>query len=390
MSSNLPVRWVPPITPPSPEDRPPRRSGRHGLLIAAAAIAVSTVAAVALMSGGAGSRVAEGPTTGGGNQPYLVTGASATPEKPASTTSEKPATATSDVSATPAAPPPSAARIVEPPASPTAAAPAAGPTPHDGVRVIDLSKKPGEANPSTVARVPVRPATSPASAAPRPAAPPRAASQEATAAPPPVTPAPVPTPVAPTTTATRAAEPAPVPALRQTTDPAAATAASSEPRRRPGTADGASPTSTTGDRGDFADRLATIRRSEEGAVRRAEEPVAPRVLGAPPRWLEAPPSVADEEDTRIVTPPPMREPRRGWRRDWEEDGGPIPPAGIDDEPARPALRSFDPPGRVARDRSRDGENCHFHAYPADDMAFHRDVRCHWHDDARDPSIRYVR
>lgn len=37
-----------------------------------------------------------------------------------------------------------------------------------------------------------------------------------------------------------------------------------------------------------------------------------------------------------------------------------------------------------------GDNCHYHAFPGDGMRFHREIRCHWHEDAGDPSIRYVR
>ena len=66
----------------------------------------------------------------------------------------------------------------------------------------------------------------------------------------------------------------------------------------------------------------------------------------------------------------------------------MPPAGIPEAADRPALRSWDRPDRVAG--APHGESCHYHLYPTDDMAFHREVRCHWHEDPRDPSIRYVR
>ncbi|MER2605277.1 MAG: hypothetical protein ABTQ29_05570, partial [Siculibacillus sp.] len=36
--SNLPVLWIPPVNPPSPEDRPPRSNRLRGALLAAVAL----------------------------------------------------------------------------------------------------------------------------------------------------------------------------------------------------------------------------------------------------------------------------------------------------------------------------------------------------------------
>jgi ribonuclease E len=106
---------------------------------------------------------------------------------------------------------------------------------------------------------------------------------------------------------------------------------------------------------DFADRLATVRR-EEG------------------RRLRAAPSPIEEDDGEIVAP------RRGWS---------IFPSFEDEAPPRPVLRPFSPPPRVA-ERPVGHSNCHFHAWPTEEMEFHRDVQCHWHRNARDTSLRYVR
>ncbi|NLH79445.1 MAG: hypothetical protein GX458_01180 [Phyllobacteriaceae bacterium] len=140
----------------------------------------------------------------------------------------------------------------------------------------------------------------------------------------------------------------------------------------------------SGTSGDFADRLAAIRRSE---ARRAVE-VAPRAVEAPSRVVVDPPP-----RQRVVRPQVVEEdpnvdeevivvPRRHWSL--------IPPF-FDERPRRPALPSYDPPpSREAVDRAPRGENCHYHAWPTEDMAFHRSVKCHWHRDPNDPSIRYVR
>lgn len=61
---------------------------------------------------------------------------------------------------------------------------------------------------------------------------------------------------------------------------------------------------------------------------------------------------------------------------------------------RTVLRPYEPEPRIrtyTEPRAHyAGQNCHFHAYPVEGMPFHRDVRCHWHRDADDPSLRYVR
>ena len=396
--SNLPVLWVPPVEPPSPEDRPPPPRGRRGLLLAAVAALVVPVAAWALM-GGHGTDRAPGPGTSGGSQPYLMSTedkAAAKPATPLPSAATAPTTspaapAASTPSPTPSAPvetaatPPAASTPTPPlaataptttePTPPAAPTIARGATPEtggdgQGVRVIDMTRpnggshavaRPAVSLPDTAreptTRRPATAATTPSAPAAASPASPAPSSADGTAAAPPAST----TPAQP-----REAAPEKKTAARPTTTPKPATSGPSS--------------------SDFADRLATIRRSEEAP---------PRVLGAPPRYLDVPPSVADEEDTRIVTPSMPRDeryaPRARRDADWDDDGR-LPPAGIpgDDPPPRRALRPFDGPDRMVRAGAPRGENCHYHAYPSDDMAFHRDIRCHWHDDPNDPSIHYTR
>ena len=454
----LPVLYVPPVTPPSPDERPPRPSRRPQFVLAAALLAGVTILAWATTSGGttptpsmatvatagdAPIRLAEapivapsGPATSGGSQPYL------TGSEPVAKSEPKPAaTPTAATSVTPPAPTASApvAAAPEPAAAPTAAATADG----RPVRVIDLDRKPDTepaATPKPASVTPVAPA---APAAPtvvaEPPAPPAPATKPATAvvAPPkpsvttaqpidepPLAVAPITTPSeVRTTTEMPSAATAPVPPLAPTVavptqtpevatpaqTPAATTAAPtvgapltapqptppaiagteppagaavakklartaepkpSEPKvapRKPtaGTAEttgpkpvvpGSTASRALGQSGDFADRLATVRRDE-----------ARRLQAPSPAW----------DDEEIVESPR----RRGWS---------IIPPFFDDGPPRPVLRPFEPPPRLASERPVGHSNCHFHAWPTEDMEFHRAVECHWHRNARDPSLRYVR
>ena len=85
----------------------------------------------------------------------------------------------------------------------------------------------------------------------------------------------------------------------------------------------------------------------------------------------------DEEDVIVAAPPP-REQRWGF----------VPP--FFGGPRGEVLRPFEAPPREAMRREVRGENCHYHAWPTEDMAFHRGIRCHWHQDPGEPSLRYVR
>lgn len=410
--SNLPVLWVPPVEPPSPEDRPPPPRGRRGLLLAAVAALVVPIAAWALM-GGHGADRAPGPGTSGGSLPYLMSPEdkaaakpappSGAPVGPAATTSPAPSAAPVESAATPAAssptaPPLAAAptppAVTEPPATtPPATARAATPEPTgdgQGVRVIDMTKpnggghavaRPAVSLPDTAQQPTTRrPAPPPATTSTPPSATPAATAGSSPATPPPTSgeSAAVAPPVSPAPSTPATSREAPV-APREAA-PEKKTVA------RPPAHAPAKPAASGSSSSDFADRLATIRRAEEPP---------PRVLGAPPRNLEVPPSVADDEDTRIVTPSLPRDeryvPRRSRDADWDDDAR-LPPAGIpgDDPPPRRALRPFEGPDRMVRAGAPRGEDCHYHAYPTDDMAFHRDIRCHWHDDPNDPSIHYTR
>jgi hypothetical protein len=125
--SNLPVLWVPPVAPPDPDERPPKRRGNRGVLLAAAAIvglpvlalamqaAVSktpepaaiadvsapAAAAPAAKTAAEDTRIATGPSpeTSGGNQPYI-----AAPTPPAATAPAAPAPAATAPAASQPAP----------------------------------------------------------------------------------------------------------------------------------------------------------------------------------------------------------------------------------------------------------------------------------------------
>jgi hypothetical protein len=88
------------------------------------------------------------------------------------------------------------------------------------------------------------------------------------------------------------------------------------------------------------------------------------------------------EDEEVVVVP--------RRRTWSAWGW-VPFVGPGDP--RPPLRAYPSQpgesGRLARDQRLD-DSCHWHAWPVEGMAFHREIRCHWHEDPGDPSIRYVR
>lgn len=481
--SNLPVLWVPPVTPPDPDERPPKQRGNRGVLVAAVAIVglpllaaavhgsvwtpVETTDAVAATSSGtapaaaeveatpvalpkpAPFRVATGPSpeTSGGNQPYI-----AAPSPP--TAPKAPATPVAQPAPTSSAPTVAAPAPAAPPAPRTAVGPDGRP-----VRVIgidrpsadmaqgepprevserrtkdDASSAPTPATPAAAAAMPapVAPTSEPAPAAVAapiaPAAPrgsidtPRAAAApsvpnesdgpavvkaepEKPAVPggapeaplaekaAPVVDEPAPTkpsivvaPAAPraeTPSVVRVGPPDPGPVVRA--PPAQAVEAPAEavpatpaspppakaeamprpvplpPKRvaRPAEPAAADPAGS----GDFADRLAAIRRAES---RRAAER----------RAVEPPPPAYEDDDEEVVVVP---------RRPW----GWVPPF-FGGERHGPALRSYEPPPRIVTERAVRGENCHYHAWPTEEMAFHRTVRCHWHRDPEDPSIRYVR
>jgi hypothetical protein len=397
MSSNLPVLWVPPVTPPDPDERPPKRRGNLGVILAAAVIvglplgawAMWTRTSTAPADAAAQAKIAEtetvsppaptpaakaepAPSTSGGNLPYIA--------RPTPTTAPAP---------TPA-PTPSAAS--EPSPTPATAASAEAPAPlgPDGrpVRVIGIDKRTGDmtdpaatAPPTRVAE-PEKPAPAAPSAAVEPAAPRGSIVETAPSQPsapqPPV--AVAPQPAAPEKPAVAVQEPTapvaappvaapPVEASRPTVLAPRAETKQAEPKPKPAlpkreavrtpSRDEDIPRADGG--GDFADRLATIRREESR-----------RVIERP-RYVPQP---EDDDEEVVVVPGP----RWGWQ----------PPAIFDDRPRGPVLRSFERPSREAASRDPVGENCHYHAWPTEDMAFHRQVQCHWHRDPRDPSLRYVR
>lgn len=383
--SNLPVLWIPPIEPPSPDDRPPTPRRSRGWLLATVALLVVPLSAWALIGGGTRDQKASAPTATASSQPNVTTEGTG-PTKtdappPAAPTAATPAPlATSPAAESPAAPTsPRTTRATETPAPAPTAAEAEKPVSSavgaegQGVRVIDMNKpnggghavaRPAVSLPNTTLQPTTRRPAAVAAPQPPVTPPASAATAPSTNSPPPPIDASAPAASTrdPTTDKKTLTRPAPVATPPKTVEPGA----------------GAS---------DFADRLATIRRSEE---------TAPRVLGDPPRYLEVPPSIEDDEDTRIVTPSIPRDdrydrPNRRRDSNWDDENR-VPPAGIpeDDPPPRGALRPYDGPDRVVRSSAPRGENCHYHAYPADDMAFHRDVRCHWHEDPNDPSIHYTR
>lgn len=431
--SNLPVLWVPPVAPPDPDERPPKRRGNRGVLAAAVAIVGLPLLAIAVYGAvgvstemsepatahaapsspvaarpatvveatpvalpkAAPSRltVATGPSpeTSGGNQPYIA--APPTPTPPASPapspTVEAPkARAAVGADGRPvrvigidrpsadmaqgeparaiperrtkddAAPAPATVATPITPATPRGSidgsmGAAAGSTPAPVVTTAEpdgpIAAKPA---PVVAPSAPAKPTVVEAPAAPQDApsvvrvGPPEAGAV-VREPPAPVTakPAEATTPQSvapPATTAEAKPRPVPLPPKRAT--------APAERRE----VDGAGT-------GDFADRLAAIRRAES---RRAVE--ARKI--APP---------VDETDEEVI----VVAPRRPW--------GWVPPF-FQDRPRGPVLRPYEAPPRTVSERDLRGENCHYHAWPTDEMAFHRSVRCHWHRDPEDPSIRYVR
>ena len=254
------------------------------------------------------------------------------------------------------------------------------------MRVIGIDKRTGDmtdpaaAAPPTRVAEPEKPAPAAPSAAVEPAAPRGSIVETAPSQPaapqPPV--AVAPQPAAPEKPAVAVQEPTPpvaappVEASRPTVLAPRAETKQAEPKPKPAlpkreavrtpSRDEDIPRADGGNGGDFADRLAAIRRDE---ARRAVE--RPRHV-APPE---------DYEDEEVVVVP---RPRWGWQ----------PPVFFDDRPRGPVLRSFERPAREASSRGPIGENCHYHAWPTEDMAFHRQVQCHWHRDPGDPSLRYVR
>lgn len=408
--SNLPVLWVPPVTPPDPDERPPKRRGNLGVLLAAVAIVGVPLLAVTVFGETApktpprtevveaettkpatppaapsvaaapsapAPSLGPAPDTSGGNQPYIA-GVPAASPAPASGAAEtaKPSEPAPAVSASPATPSPAPVAVEE-------ARPATGP---DGrpVRVIGLDRAPADAAP-TAPSTPVAAPAERAAVAPITPVEPRGATAEPPASSPPA-------PVAAAPVEAPATEPAPIVARSEpgvatggssasvapstTPETVAPKAAEAKPartplppkREAPKTARAGEETGRGASAGQapdaFADRLAAIRRSEE---RRA-------AARAP---VEEPPVVEEDEEVVVV-------PRRGG---W----GFVPPF-FADGPRRPALRSYDPPPprEAMGERAPRGENCHYHAWPTEDMAFHRAVKCHWHRDPDDPSIRYVR
>ena len=417
--SNLPVLWVPPVSPPDPDERPPKRRGNGGVLLAATAILGSLLAIVAV----SGSVWTSDPVAAPAEKTALaVTDTVPADAREAAVPLPKPAPTRTQVATGPS-PETSGGNqpyIASPPAPPAQTGPgartAAGP---DGrpVRVIGIDRPSadmaqGEPSRDVAERrtkddlAPVRvpaPASASVPAAPEPApaitaATPRGTIDEAPSSPAPQVAAPsspapqvaAPSSREPQTGAASSREPqiaapaeAPVvaapsspsvvrveaPSVPQGPDAVSAepapagSAATVVPETVPlppkRVAPPPTPRAASAERGDdFADRLAAIRRAEG---RRA---------------VEARPPPPDDDEEEIVVAP-----RRRW--------GFVPPF-FDERPRGPVLRPYEAPPRVVTESAPHEENCHYHAWPTEDMAFHRTVRCHWHRDPDDPSIRYVR
>ena len=452
--SNLPVLWVPPVPPPDPNERPPKRRGNKGVWLAAVAIVALPLLALSVFgetkpksavaptkvveaetqapaaptatapveatttSGAAAAPLGPSPTTSGGNQPYIA-GSAAVPSAPAPVEAAKPsadppqvaAPAAASAPATPVGEPKPAlgadgrpVRVIgiDHPSADMAARPA--PQTVETPRASEDAKPEAPATPAIAATEPRGSIAAPTEAVPLPSPAPER----------PVVASPS-EPAVPTASDSTASEPAAaasapaVPAVGATAAtgrggevPSAETGKPVEnksvetksgaapqplPSKRTATAPQPlpEPTKRAGGGDDFADRLAAIRRSE---TRRPVEP-APHAVEVPPPAAQ-PRSAAQPRPIRpqvVEEDPEVEEevivvPRRHW--------GFIPPF-FDDGPRRPVLRSYDPPPpREAMERAPRGENCHYHAWPTEDMAFHRSVKCHWHRDPNDPSIRYVR
>ena len=428
----LPVLYVPPVTPPSPEDRPPRQRRAPRLALVATLLIGTPLLAWATLGLGFAAperlalaatpietaepaatgtvRLAEaptgpaaGPATSGGSQPYLVGGA---PHPKAEPKPEPESAASEPVPATEGA----GVRVIDmnrkggaEPLAPAKAAPSAPTDAPTGPATAEAPAKPVDVaapTPAPVTPAPAAPAPAarvepPAVTAPamtpselRPSVEPSAATAKAeppaavpaVAPPPPQT---MPAPTAPASTPKAAAKPAVKPAATSsvvvaeppTGSPHAQKPAETRPaERRPGglaplaapsTPPGLQPVapprpaSSTSGRDDFADRLATVRRDES-------------------RRLQAPPPASWDDEEEVVVAPR----RRGWSV--------LPPfLGGDEPPPRAVLRPFEAPPRLA-ERPTGHSNCHYHAWPSEEMEFHRAVECHWHRNARDPSLRYLR
>ena len=447
MSENkLPVLWVPPVPPQVPEDRPPR-AGRRPQIVTLAALLIGTpILAWATMTGAdepteraavatvaeatakpvvpqaakapapeaekaptpirfAGTATSAGPATAGGARPYPPVAPRGARAEPPANPGRAPAAAPAavdaaghpvrvidmnqrsdgDATAEPKpVPPPVATATPQPaaekPDTAKAAATDAKTTtpPHRPATAKDEPKPPVTPPTPVAAKVPASPAPSelrstidtppatahageaPSVAAPKPTD--TATSRDETPGHAPEIAA-KPTPEMPVTakpaTVTSAPKPGSAPTSVVTVAPPATPKKPTkipEPRPKdaaPSLAGGPGAAAHAESR-DFADRLAAVRREEGRRLRAAPPPI--------------------EDDEVVVVP------RRGWS---------IFPSFEDEAPARPVLRPFEAPPRVA-ERPVSHSNCHFHAWPTEEMEFHRDVQCHWHRNARDTSLRYVR
>ncbi|WP_407050035.1 hypothetical protein [Methyloraptor flagellatus] len=230
-----------------------------------------------------------------------------------------------------------------------------GEEPKKDVRVIDLSKPKDKPKPPVTAAGQPPKATTPAQAAPAQAATGQASTGQTNTPAPKADTATAPKPPASPSAAALAAE-----ALRKKQQ-AAAKAKATEPQV------------VRGPNGEVYTREQYERRY--GAL--DPQPDVPVQRNAP----RAPQAYYDDEEVVIERP-------RRWSL--------FPPYYYGDRPVerRPVLRPYEPEPRIrtyAEPRTHyAGQNCHFHAYPVEGMPFHRDVRCHWHRDADDPSLRYVR
>lgn len=230
-----------------------------------------------------------------------------------------------------------------------------GEEPKKDVRVIDLSKPKDKPKPPVTAAGQTPKATTPAQAAPAQAATGQASTGQTNTPAPKAETAATPKPPASPSAAALAAE-----ALRKKQQ-AAAKAKATEPQV------------VRGPNGEVYTREQYERRY--GAL--DPQPDVPVQRNAP----RAPQAYYDDEEVVIERP-------RRWSL--------FPPYYYGDRPVerRSVLRPYEPEPRIrtyAEPRTHyAGQNCHFHAYPVEGMPFHRDVRCHWHRDADDPSLRYVR
>lgn len=307
---------------------------------------------------------ASGPSTSGGSLPYI------SGKEPAKTPDEGRNSAAKTQATSGSGPgersTPAPATSGEARQEPAAAAKPAG----DPPRVIDLSQgreKPAAKPPEVPAAAAVEPKTEPArrdDAVPGP--------QRATAEPPP--PAPKPERAAsdekPADDATKRAErkPAKPPARKTET-------ARKEPATR-----------TPGGLRRDAEPLDPYGRPLPRSAARDPRTVAPddRYARRAPQPGEGRYGRADEDDASEYY---VYRPRR-WR-----DTYPYVYAYPEYRTAPGALRPFAASPRyyyVQPSGPGGGDNCHYHVYPSDGMRFHREIRCHWHEDAGDPSIRYVR